>query len=213
MIIAIANQAGAGGALVANNLAVLRARSGRKVVLLDTDPKRPACTWSSARGAADVRPRIPARALGDARRQSALTDLLLHYNDVLIDAVARDTPESRTALAAARLVVVPVCAHHIDLATQYKLIGRLSAARLDNPRQRVLLVIVSGESAPCGEALAAIRAYVSRIVSASLAATVIHAPHTHDYGQGHPDMAAEMHALYREVYAANNGSAGSAAYP
>lgn len=223
MIIAIVNQAGADGcARVANNLAVLRARSGRRVLLLDTDPKKPLCAWSSERGAAGMRPRVPARAIGGAGPQPALEDLLSHYNDILVDAAGRDTRAGRVALAAARLIVVPVHAHAVDLAMQYQLIGRLNAARTLNPGLRVLFVMVDGQTAPSGEARAAIRAYVSRVVSATLAATVIHAPHAHDYGQGRcvcdaetcdPDLAGEMHALYREVYAMNDSSACNTAYP
>ena len=210
MIIAIANQAGSGGgALLANNLAVLRARSGHKVLLLDTDPKQPSCAWSCARASADIRPRIPARAIGRTKPLPAVAELLLHYNDMLVDA-AHDTLQSHAALSVARLVLVPVSAQQVDLAMQYQLIGRLNAVRAGNPRLRVLFVIVSGQDDPPGDALAAVRAYVARVMFATLATTIVHAPPTHDYGEGRcvcdaetcdPEMAGEMHALYREVYA------------
>ena len=222
MIIAIVNQAGDdGSARIASNLAVLRARSGRKVLLLDTDPKKPFCIWSTERGAAGMRPRIPARAIGGSGPQPALEDMLLHYNDILIDAAGRDTRASRIALAAAKLVVVPVLAQPIDLALQYQLIGRLHAARTLNPGLRVLFVMVEGQLAPSDEARAAVRAYVSRVDAATLAATVIHVSRDHEYGQGRclcdaetcdPDLAGEMHALYREVYAMNTPSACSVRY-
>jgi chromosome partitioning protein len=191
------------------------------VLLLDTDPKRPLCAWSSERGVAGIRPRVPARAMFSIGLQPAPENLLLHYNDVLVDAAGRDTRSSRAALAAARLVLVPVQADHVDLATQYKLIGRLNLARAANPALRVLFVVVSGASDPSADALAAIRAYVSRVVSATLASTVLHVPPGCDYGQGRcvcdaetcdPEMAGEMHALYGEVYATNSADAYGAAY-
>jgi chromosome partitioning protein len=57
MIIAIANQSDDGGrSLLANNLALLRAASGRKVLLVDTDPGQPSVSWSAARSAACLGP-------------------------------------------------------------------------------------------------------------------------------------------------------------
>jgi chromosome partitioning protein len=139
----------------------------------------------------------------------------------MLIAIASQAGANSGALAAARLVVVPVQAEHIDLATQYKLIGRLSVARAANPALRVLFVVVSGVSGPRADALAAIRAYVSRVVSATLASTVLHVPPGCDYGQGRcvcdaetcdPDVAGEMHALYDEVYAINGADACRAAH-
>lgn len=212
MIITIANQGpSAGASIVASNLAVLRARSGRKVCLIDTDlKKRFACGWSIERSAAGIRPRIPGRNIGGRGLVQELDKLLPHFNDILIETEARDCADNRSALIAARLVVVPVQADQVDLGTQYKLIACLNAARMFNPGLRVLFVLVAGRTDPTSDELAAVRAYVSRVMSASLASTTLHAPGSHEYGEGRcvcdaetcdPDMAAEMHALYQEVYA------------
>ena len=73
-----------------------------------------------------------------------------------------------------------------------------------------MFVIVDDQGEPSIEALASMRAYVARVMAATLAATVIHAPMSIEYGQGRcvcaaetcdPDSAAEFHALYKEVYA------------
>ncbi|NML62825.1 hypothetical protein HHL21_17425 [Massilia sp. RP-1-19] len=57
--------------------------------------------------------------------------------------------------------------------------------------------------------MAAVRLYAAHVMSATLAATVLHAPHALEYGQGRcvcdaetcdPEMAAELNSLYREVY-------------
>jgi chromosome partitioning protein len=212
MIIAIANQnGGSGKTVVANNLALLRARSGRKVMLIDTDPKKTSSTWSGERAAAGLQPKLAARAISGRGLATELEALRLHYNDILIDTEGRDTPESRAALIAARLVVVPVSADQVDLASQYKLIARLNSARMFNPGLRVLFVTVGGEHDPSEEEGAAIRAYVARVMSATLASTVIHAHQTAHQACGrgrcvcdaadcHVRAAAEMSALYKEVF-------------
>ncbi|MDB5754837.1 MAG: Chromosome partitioning protein [Massilia sp.] len=57
MIIAIANRSDDGGrSLLADHLALLRAASGRKVLLMDTDPGQPSVSWSAARSAAGPGP-------------------------------------------------------------------------------------------------------------------------------------------------------------
>lgn len=207
MIIAIANQNGSARKHpLADKLGLLRARSGRKVLLIDTDPKAPLCAWSGARRAADSTPRVLARGCAGNGLQTELETLLPHYNDIVINTEQRDTPEGRTALIAARLVIVPVLASQIDLARQYQLIARLNSARMFNPGLHVLFVIISDQSDPSPDELAAIRAYVSRVMSATLASTVIHEPlppgaslHIGDSGAARE--ALEMRALYGEVYA------------
>lgn len=201
MIVAIANQSGgAGKTVVANCLALLRARSGRRVILIDTDPCQASRRWSQERGAAGGEPRLAARALSGRGLASELERLRLHYNDIVIDTEGRDTAESRAALSVARRVVVPVTAVQVDLASQYRLIARLNAARMFNPGLNVLFVLVGAAAAPDPAALAAVRAYAARVMSATLADTMIHW-HGACAGDGELVAAADMQALYREVYA------------
>lgn len=211
MIVAIANQhGGAGKSVVANNLALLRARAGRKVLLVDTDPRQSSCRWNRERAAAGLRPQVAACAITGRGLPQELERLRQRYNDIVIDTEGRDTADSRTALIAARLVLVPVTPGQVDLNSQYQLIARLNAARMFNPGLRVLFVTVARED-PTPEQAAAVRAYVSRVMAASLAGTVIHAGlGVQPRGRGscvcddprcEARAAAEMDALYREVYA------------
>lgn len=190
MIVAVAGQhGGAGKAIVASQLALLRARSGRRVMLLDTDPRRAACACCGELAAADMPPRFAARAVSGRRLVGELELLRSRYNDIVIDTEGRDSAESRAALIAARLAVVPVTPQQVDLASQYQLIARLNSARMFNPGLRVLFVLVGGAEAPRDEERAAVRAYAARVMSATLASTTIRGA-----------AAADMAALYREVF-------------
>jgi chromosome partitioning protein len=190
MIVAIANQnGGAGKTIIANNLALLRTRSGRKVMLVDTDPRGASCAWCGELAAAGVQPRVAARAITGRTLVHDLELLRTRYNDIVIDTEGRDTAESRAALIAARLVVVPVTPDQADLASQYKLIARLNCARMFNPGLRVLFVLVAED--PSEAERAAVRAYAARVMSATLASTILHC-------QGQAP--ADMDALYREVF-------------
>ncbi|WP_256078157.1 cobyrinic acid ac-diamide synthase [Massilia sp. YIM B04103] len=202
MIIAIAGQnPGSAKDIVASSLALLRARSGRKVLLLDTDPRQ-ACAALSCEQAGAVpasraaKPaRLAARAIHGRALQDELEILRCRYNDIVIDTEGRDTAESRAALIAARIAVVPVAPDQVDLATQYKLIARLNSARMFNPGLRVLFVVLGGQSDPDSVQMAAVRAYVSRVMAANLSGTVIHLPAQGEHAE------AEMAALYQEVFA------------
>jgi chromosome partitioning protein len=190
MIVAIANQnGGAGKTIIANNLALLRTRSGRKVMLVDTDPRGASCAWCGELAAAGVQPRVAARAITGRTLVHDLELLRTRYNDIVIDTEGRDTAESRAALIAARLVVVPVTPDQADLSSQYKLIARLNCARMFNPGLRVLFVLVAED--PSEVERATVRAYAARVMSATLASTILH-------GQGQAP--ADMDALYREVF-------------
>ncbi|NNG25386.1 hypothetical protein [Telluria aromaticivorans] len=210
MIVTIASTQGQSlASRLAANLAVLRARSGRKICLIDADPRSSAYGWSCERSAAGQGPSVPARKLAGRLLPHEIESLASAYSDFLINTGERDTQESRSALIAARMVIVPVETGQANLESQYALIARLNFARMSNPCLKVLFVVVAGSKPPTGPELATVRRYVAHVMSASLAATMIHDPRSHEYGSGRcvcdaetcdPDAAAEMHALYREIY-------------
>ncbi len=210
MIVAIASVKGQSlKTVLAANLAVLRARSGRNVCLIDVDPRRSAFTWSCDRSVAGQGPSIPARAMAGRSLSREIEGLHAGYSDLLINTGEVETQDARAALIAARVVIVPVQVGSVHLDAQYALIARLNSARMFNPSLKVLFVIVSDGAPPSPGELAAVRLYVAHVMSASLAATVLHAAGAHDYGQGRcvcdaetcdPAVAAQLHALYHEVY-------------
>jgi chromosome partitioning protein len=122
MIIAIANQDGAPEqALVASQLAQLRVRSGCKVKLLDAN---------TATG----------RTLPDQ-----LESLRRRYYDIVIDTGGHDMLESRAALIAAGLVVVPFAPGQ---SSRQLLTTRLDTARMFNPGLRVLYAAIGDAGDP-----------------------------------------------------------------
>ena len=93
MIIAIVNQHGnPDRSVIARNLAVLRARSGRRVCLMNTARDD---GWGADRSAATVRPWIDTRQVGSRAVKARLAALRPLFNDILVDAGARDTEECR----------------------------------------------------------------------------------------------------------------------
>jgi chromosome partitioning protein len=175
MIVTIANEkGGAEKSILANNLAALCALDGRNVLLIDADPHETSLTWSSERSAAGIKPKVPARAISGKGLQPELENLAPRYNDIVIDTEGRDSLGSRSALIAARVVIIPVQPDQMDSASEEKLIARIDAARLFNPSLRVLFVIAGVKDDPSMGDLAAVRSLVAKIRAATLADMVIH---------------------------------------
>ena len=212
MIIAIAGPGGVGvNIIVAQNMALLRARAGRRVLLVDADPGQRVCRWARRRWESGLKPNLLAESIPGGELGVRLESLQRRCHDIVIHTDGRDSPASRAALIAARTVVVPVLPGQADLERQYQLVARLNAARMFNPDLRVLFVVMSGCADPSGNEVAALRNYVAHVMSASLAGTVIHAGGSEaaDWSAGlcvceAPERdaraAAEMKELYREIF-------------
>lgn len=195
MITVIAGLEGsAQGGLLAENLAVLGRRSGRRVLLIDAAPGGACRDWARARAAACMRPLPEVLALRGMGFGERLADQLARHQDVLVAACACEDQESRSALLAARLVIVPIAAHDADLASHYRLIARLNAARMLNPGLQVLFVALGTTPGEEAFELARVRAYAREVMGARVAPAVVAAadldPGALDYGACASDTAA-----------------------
>lgn len=167
MIVAIAGHTSAYGASLVKSLAALRANSGRKVLVLDTDPKSGApfdCRQGLSRELDRVLPR---------------------YNDIVIGTDTGASADSRAALIAASLVIVPIRADQADLDRNDGLIARLNSARMFNPGLRILFVLLAASGEPSPSMTASERAYVAQVMAAKVC---------------DPTTASNVTALYQEVF-------------
>ncbi|MFC7694170.1 AAA family ATPase [Paeniroseomonas aquatica] len=99
---------GIGKSTLAANLAVLVARAGKDVLLVDADPQETTATWAAARGeqAGELAPVTTVTIVGKQIRDE-LRRLADKYPVVIVDAGARDTSTQRAALSVANLVLLP----------------------------------------------------------------------------------------------------------
>lgn len=210
MIVTIADECTGYGKAIAANLAVLRARRGRKVIVIDTDPRHPIADWSGERSSAGITPRVPALALNARGLSLDLEQILPRFNDILIDTECGEAAEIRSALIAANLVIVPLSVDQVNLK-RYQLIARLNSARMFNPGLHVAFVIIGGTGDLDDRQLRAVRTYVAQVMSATLCGTILHEHQGFRAGDGDGRCAserdtcelaaaAEMAALYDEVF-------------
>lgn len=135
MIVATLDQPGAfRGAWLAENLARLRARSGRKVLLLYARPEHAFLRLGLGR----TRPILPVRAASATTFGADLECFLRVFDDLVIDAVVTGSLLFRQAVIAAQVVVAAPAP-----GAQCALAAHLNDARMFNPGMRVL-------SAPAG---------------------------------------------------------------
>ena len=174
MIVAVVNEkGGVGKSTLAVNLAAARARAGRDVLLIDTDPQGSALAWSGERDAAGVAPRIPSLGKTGKGLAAELQDLSRRYQDIVIDTGGRDSPETRTALVAANLVLVPTQPSQADLWSLEKLAGLIEQARGFNAALRALAVITRAPTNPAIQDTDAAREFMQSLPALGVAATVI----------------------------------------
>lgn len=201
MIVTVAHCASPlAGGLVAENLALLRARSGRKVLLLDATAAQTCRYWGEERKRRHIAPMPKVHAVRGSSLPDELDRLYPRFSEVVIDTDCRGGHECRSALIMADVAVVPMAPEQANVDLHYGPIARLNSARMFNPGLRVLFVAAGSEHDPAPHELCALRAYASQVMSAGMACTILHLP-----GRCASDIesstgAAEMAALYGEVY-------------
>ena len=116
IVISIVNQkGGAGKTTTAINLAAALAETGARVLLIDADPQHTAMDWSAMR---DQPPPFMLIAMAQAVLHRDVPKLAADYDFVVIDGPPRSYEVTRSAIAAADLVVITVQPSGADLLGQ-----------------------------------------------------------------------------------------------
>lgn len=135
-VIAIAQQkGGAGKSTLAANLAAGLA-AHRRVALLDTDPQATLSRWAELRGRRDGAAAITFDAPSGWRVTGAIDKLKRAHDVVLIDTAPHAQTDSRVAIRAADLVIVPMQPAGPDLWASE---ATLQLAAAEKREARVLL--------------------------------------------------------------------------
>lgn len=149
MIILIGGEkGGTGKSTLAINLAVLRARAGRDVLLLDADGQGSAAAWAQTRDTANITPRIPCVQGFGKELAKQVRDLATRYQDIVIDAGGRDSVELRSAMLAADVLYSPIQASQLDIWTLETLDGLVAQALAFNVNLKAFAVINRASTNP-----------------------------------------------------------------
>ena len=138
---------GTGKSTVATNLAVLLAKAGQDVLLVDADEQGTATDFTAMRnqnregGAGYTCIALKGRALVTEVRR-----LAPKYDQVVIDIGAGDSASQRGALAVADVHLVQLAPRSFDERTVDKVAGLVEEARVTNPGLRACAIINRADS-------------------------------------------------------------------
>ncbi len=149
MIVLIGGEkGGTGKTTLATNLAATRARSGRDVLLVDTDIQASASYWTQLRDEAGIEPRVACIQKFGKGLQTEVNDLAKRYEDVIIDAGGRDSVELRAAMVVAEKVFIPIQPSQFDIWTLSQMDQLINTAEGFNPSLKAWVVISRASTNP-----------------------------------------------------------------
>jgi chromosome partitioning protein len=135
---------GVGKTTLATNMAILRSRQGKDVLLVDADDQGTASDFTSVRnetlagrGGAGY---TSVKLHGVAVRSEVLR-LMAKYDDIAIDVGGRDTAGQRAALSVADIYVVPFLPGSFDVWTLDSVGSLVEEARAFNDKLKAICII------------------------------------------------------------------------
>jgi len=137
---------GVGKSTLLSNLAVLRALSGREILLLDTDPQGSLAGWNAIRDENELEPSITCvqRSVKKDSIKAFIREvrkLEEKYDDIFIDAGGRDSVELRSAMVVADIMLSPIQASQYDLWSLERLDELVQEASPSNLELKAYTVI------------------------------------------------------------------------
>lgn len=143
MILALAaEKGGVGKTTLAVNLAVWRARQGRRVLLIDADKKQAsASAWVALRMNAELEPGVTCTMLEGEMVASQVRGMAPLFDDVVIDGRGANDKGLLGSLVVAQRCLTPVWPGQFDLSSMNNMVELIGLARGVNPELEALTVI------------------------------------------------------------------------
>jgi chromosome partitioning protein len=212
MIVLVGGQkGGVGKTTLAVNLAAMRSRAGRDVLLIDADRQGSANLWAGIRHEDSRDAPVPCVQKVGRGLAADIRDLATRYEDVVIDAGGQDSVELRAAMAIAEFALFPIQPSIFDAATLETLAELVAQAQALNTKLVAAVVINLASTHPrvkeADEAKELVVEYGDlHLLEIVIRERIIFRKSARDglcvFESGDRDRSAEteMNALYREVF-------------
>lgn len=140
---------GVGKSTIAANLVAIRAAAGRSVLLADADTQGTSQMWAAARAESKLAAAaLTTVALSGRAIRDELLRLAQRFDDVIVDAGARDTVTQRAALTAADMLLAPFQPRGPALWTLPDLAATLAEIRTVNPTMAARVFVNLADANP-----------------------------------------------------------------
>ena len=138
---------GSGKTTVATNLAVIRARDGRDVLLIDADDQETASDFTALRNErSGGNAGYTSIKLSGSAVRTEVARLSGKYQDIVIDTGGRDTTSQRAALTVADVLIVPFVPRSFDVWTLEKVAELVAEMQPANPKLKAYTFLNRADS-------------------------------------------------------------------
>jgi chromosome partitioning protein len=174
MIILIGGEKGGPGkTTIATNLAAMRTKALFDVLLIDTDKQPTASYWCSLREDNRIEPRVASIQKFDKAVKTETLALKTKYQDIIIDAGGRDSPELRSALLVADKAIFPLRPSQFDLWTLGRLNTLVETASDLNENLKAYVVLNQASPHPAAKEVDEAKGFISEFENIILLNSII----------------------------------------
>lgn len=132
---------GSGKTTIATNLAIMRSREGKKVLLVDADEQKSTSMFANQRDVLGIETKWSTVQLAGKTLHSQVSRLKPDYDDIIIDAGGRDTTSQRSALVIADIYLIPFKPRSFDVWTLGDVKTIIREMKVVNPQLQALAFI------------------------------------------------------------------------
>ncbi len=136
---------GGGKTTIATNLTVMRAATGKRVLLVDADEQKTASDWASQREALNISTSWTTIQLSGKSIHSEMKRMREDYDDIIVDVGGRDTTSQRSALAIADVCIIPFKPKSFDMWTLGAVKAMINEIKAINENLKVYAVVNQGD--------------------------------------------------------------------
>jgi len=136
---------GSGKTTISTNLTVMRAATGKKVLLVDADEQKSASGFANQRDVLGIKTLWSTIQLSGKTINSQINRLKPDYDDIIIDVGGRDTTSQRSALAIADVYLIPFKPRSYDVWTIGDVKTIISEMKTVNPNLKAFAFINQGD--------------------------------------------------------------------
>lgn len=142
MIVMIAGvKGGTGKTTIATNLAVMRAASGKKLLLVDADEQNSTVVWANQRDVLGINTMWTTVSFGGKALRAQILRMKDDYDDIIIDVGGRETTSLRAALSIADVCIIPFKPRSLDIWTLGGIKSVVAEMKQANPNLKVFSFI------------------------------------------------------------------------